>query len=147
MRADRRARTAEEHAAAALALARSTEERADRLERIQVERRDVTWRLVDYGVPDGTICFENTGTDTAYDVVLAVDPDGADRRTTQASKLGPREKIAVDMPDLAQQARRRFEELLEQGAVTTASVSASARLTWSSESGVQAAQGFPDLSV
>ena len=58
---------ANEIAADALELAKAAEERADRLERISLERRDVHWTQRD--LPDGIgFIFHNAGVDPAHQV-------------------------------------------------------------------------------
>ena len=97
-----KAKAADLHAAEAIGLARSADERADRLERLKVERRDVQWVQETWHDDHRRgLTFRNAGTDVAHDVELVVDPvDGQGewpRRSTQQKRVEPAERLGIDM--------------------------------------------------
>lgn len=142
-----RGNRAEQHAAEALDLARSAEARADRLERLAVERRDVTWARHDVRGEAGWVAYTNVGSDTAYDVRLLVDPQGRARREVSADEVAPTERISLQMADFALGARRLMMELIEQNIYTTGSVQCRVRIVWRSASGVEESVEFTEVAV
>src|SRR4051794_33275833 len=68
---------ANRHSAEALDLARAADARADRAERIQLERRDVEWEH-GFDAQRNAYWAKNVGTDTAHNVVMWADPQGSD---------------------------------------------------------------------
>lgn len=105
-RANQRAAAANDLSAEALELARSAEARADRLEQIARERRDVAWDLF-WSAFDSTLAVVNVGTDVAHDVELVVAnqpgaareqlvagrPSSRPSRSMSASRTQPRRHI------------------------------------------------------
>jgi hypothetical protein len=147
--ANTRAKTAEEHAAEALELARSAEDRADRLERMATERRDVVW--VHREVEDGeTLSFQNIGSDTAYDVELLVDPAYDDnnnpRQRIAMTSIEPAGRIGMKLTTLAREARDRFESA-GPGILLTPGFSVRARITWRSDAGAPGIQDWDEISL
>jgi len=147
-RANAGAHLANEHATEALELAKSAESRADRLERIALERRDVTWERRKGGKGDReTLSFQNVGSDTAHDVVLIVDPqNGSPRRTSSLHSVQPAGHIDIKLTDLATAARRRMENA-PPGVFLSPGFTVRARITWSSESGVPSTQEWEKVGV
>jgi hypothetical protein len=104
-RADERIADANRIAADALDLAHSAEARADRLERIAVESRDVQWTQQDR-YREGGVTFQNSGSDTAYDVKLIVDPvhGGWARREQPHGEVPPAGLAGMNLRDIAREA-------------------------------------------
>lgn len=145
-RANTGAKVANEHAAEALELAKSSEKRADRLERIALERRDVTWEHRKSG-DRGILALQNVGSDTANDVVLIVDPqNGTPRQTSSRSTVEPAGLIDIDLTALATEARQRMKNA-PPGFFLSPSFTVRARITWSSESGVPGIQEWAELRL
>ena len=144
--ADLRASTAETHAARALELAESAEARADRLEQLAKERRDVRW--VHREVDDReTLSFQNVGSDTAHDVELIVDPvDDHPRQQITLPAVGPADRIGIKLTALAREAQARFDSA-GPGILLTPGFTVRARITWRSESRVPGIQEWDEIDL
>lgn len=97
-----KAKAADAHAAQAINLALAADERADRLERLTIERRDVKWVQEPWrGDHRKGLTFSNVGTDVAHEVELVVDPiDGQAewaRRSTHQLRVEPAERLGIDL--------------------------------------------------
>lgn len=148
-RSERQAKTADAHADEALALARSAEARADRLERIALEKRDVTWERQLVGAHHrGVLSFMNVGSDPAYDVALIVDPvaGGHERKIERFARIEPAERIGIHLTALAQEAETRAAEA-SPGVILTPNFTVRTRITWRSESGVPNVKEWPSITV
>lgn len=137
VRADRRAKDAGDRADEALELARSAEARADRLEQISAERRDVVWRLID--ARRDTVSAQNIGRDTAQEVVLTVDFEEAiPRQTTRLPRVEPTARIGVNLTTaIADELERQRREIATSlGYIGVPTVHGRVRLSWQSDLGV-----------
>lgn len=142
-----RANRADRHADQALELARAAEHRADRLERRQLERRDVTWIKRD--TERATVSFVNAGADTAYDVDLIVDSPNDDfpRRSQRHGRVEPAGRIGMRLHAEAT-ARRETQELpVGIGHSPMAPLRVRVRITWMSELGAPEAAEFGNIVV
>lgn len=93
-------RTTHLHSIEALRLATSAEQRAQRLEHLQLERRDTAWTQVAWQETDRKgLSFRNSGTDTALYVELVVDPVEADwsRQSEHFESINAGERIDIDL--------------------------------------------------
>jgi len=94
IRAGRRAKTAIWHSVEALDLARSAEDRADRLEAATREHRHVEWSHV-FDQEAGVIRFRNSGTTVAHDVEITVDRKDHDRASVTSDIVQPLQQLEV----------------------------------------------------
>jgi len=130
-----RASHANEVAGKALALAASAEARADRMERIQTESRDVRWRATNHQDRTGRLRIQNFGSDVAERVRVTVEPieDRADLRTEIVGIVRPLEHVQFDLMDLLLKAHG--------GQFTSMSAhmgfAVDVRIAWRSPSGVE----------
>ncbi|WP_210651329.1 hypothetical protein [Nocardioides sp. SYSU D00065] len=132
------------HAAEALELARAAEARADKLARIQLERHDVAW-VQSYDKETATLSFRNVGTDVAHKVALTVDgPDGS-RQVTELVELHPTHPIGIRLTALAEDANRRWKELLDVGYIGVPAFTVRARLNWETGEGQAKTQEWEEL--
>lgn len=138
---------ANRHSDEALALAKSAEERADRLERISTERRDVAWEFLDADDDPNSLSLRNTGTDIAYDVQLILDPTDGERHSIGAEQVLPREILTLDITDLTAEAERQWEDYSNSGYIGTPGFVATARMSWRSETGVPDVRTWEDLRL
>jgi hypothetical protein len=140
-----RANRASHHADEALKLARSAEERADRLERLGRERGDVDWMQRDADDRE-TLSFRNAGSDIAYDVELVVDPadENHPRKQERWSSVGPGDRIGIKLSTLAREAQERFENA-GPGILLTPGFTVSGRITWRSELGAPGVKEFDEI--
>jgi hypothetical protein len=146
-RSDTRVATANAIAAEALELAKSAEARANRLERIPLERRDVAWDQ-QWIENTCTLTFRNIGTDTAYDVELVVDPaEGGPRQSHRQPTIAPTEPIGLCVEVLVREARQQGAVNYAEGVLFTPTADVRARITWRSESGVPGIQEWPELRL
>jgi hypothetical protein len=154
-RANEGASEANRIAADALNLARSAEERADRLERLALESRDVQWTEREMEGRFG-VSFQHTGSDTAHEVRMLVEPvaGGWDRREEIFRDVEPTGRIGMDLTDIARQTAEGWEpdgsggllrkpNALPGGWVPTVRV----RITWRSAEGAPEVAKFPAVQV
>lgn len=127
-------------ASEAVAVARAADERAARLERISLERRDVAWEQSWVTEPAETLTFLNVGTDRAHQVELVVDPDDAPRMTFALPYVDAQDRIGMRVTVLANEARATAPAKSQVPFIRV-----DARLTWRSEAGVPSVQAFDDL--
>ena len=149
--ANRVASKANEHAEAsaraayeAVQLAKSAEERADRLERISTEHRDVTWER-DWDLFTRTFFVQNCATDTAYDVELVVDlPEGGARTTTRLAEVPATARIGVrlDPAVRAVVAKPRLDLVMGPRMLRVKS-----RVTWRSEEQVPGVAAWENVKL
>ena len=113
--ANKHANRSTEIADEALAVSKRADERADRLEQLATERKDIDWKL-DWIEDSDTISARNIGTDTAYNVELTVDttkPSGFPRQRETRESVAGGEAIGYRYPSsTTQQARSSFEQTL-----------------------------------
>ena len=138
IRSERRAKAADTRALEALELARAAEARADRLERIAVEKRDVHWRR--WTVPDYspyTLSFQNAGTDPALNVTLVVDSTDQRfvRQTQTFDRIDPSDRIGINLTAAAREAAHQVRTLRDAMGLEPR-ITVNARVTWNYESGV-----------
>jgi hypothetical protein len=138
IRAGRRAKTAIWHSAEALELARSAEDRAERLEGAVREHRDVEWsHVVDQDA--NVVRFRNTGTTAAHDVEIALDRKDLDRASVTADIVQPLQQLeipGVPMYDAIIAASAEGETVTSPRLVP-----GKARITWHS------AEGIPSIDL
>jgi hypothetical protein len=141
------ARIANRHAAQALDLAKAADQRADRLENIARERRDVFWSA-NWNEDMKALTVRNVGTDTAYDVELVVDAGVTDERyIARLDTVGPTELIARDLTEAHDKADSDWNASLNSGYIGLPDMGVTARITWRSESGVPGIESFDDLNL
>lgn len=147
-RADRHASRAETHAEEAHELARAAEERADRLERIQIERRDVSWLQHDRTDRD-ILSFVNVGADTAHDVELLVESiyDEFPRRVQRHGAVTPGDKIGTNFRTELEAKRDQFNATRATGSVTLPNLGVCVRIVWRSELHVPGIQEFERITL
>ncbi|MEP7738302.1 hypothetical protein ABKW28_11665 [Nocardioides sp. 31GB23] len=142
-----RANRADRHADQALEFAHAAEARADRLERLQLERRDVRW--VQRDAPRTTISFLNAGSDPAYDVQLIVDSVTGlfPRRTQSHGNVAPAEVITMNLQAEAQAELDALNASRVAGSVLPRPVTVQASVTWQSALGVPASYEFDRITT
>lgn len=131
--------------AEALEIAKAADQRAARLERISVEKRDVVWEAKFDPGRNGTealLHITNVGTDSAGEVEVAVDPDlDISRITETAGSVAPTERVSVNLDGLAEEGRDLWlSRTRDTGHVRIPDLNMRIRITWSSASGVAAVQ-------
>lgn len=139
----RQSSRANTHSAQALELARSAEARADRLEAMQTESRDIEWTC-EWVASANTISVRNVGTDPAHDVVLTVDIKATARQTVEQTSIGPGDAIGY-RPTYSIQQDATVEAWAENR--ERAGIPASVRVTWRSANGVPDAKTWPELTL
>jgi hypothetical protein len=105
------ARDSAKEARRANELAEEANERAARPEQIALTPAHIDWTAE--WLPDASVLsVENTGTDSAHDVVLAVDALDLDvpRRTDTRSLIGPTDRIGINQHSWEKEADLRFDE-------------------------------------
>lgn len=156
--ADTRAERAEERADEAIELARSAEARADRLEHIATEIRDVVWvRNVAVGTnSDSTLSFRNTGVDSAHEVQLIVDPlrPKLPRITNNFASIEGGGLIGMNLWHVVAAADEKDDAIMfgnDRSADLVVAVvggaDVSARIVWRSASGVEGVQDMGTLKL
>jgi hypothetical protein len=133
IRAGRRVKTAIWHSAEALDLARTAEDRTDRLEIAFREYRDVDWAHVIDQDAD-VIRFRNTGTTAAHDVEIAIDrQDDLDRTSVTAEVVQPLQQLEVPGVPMYDSV---IDSVDGEPVTTRRLVPGTARITWRSAAGV-----------
>ncbi len=133
IRAGRRAKTAIWHSVEAVDLARSAEDRAERLEDASREYRDVAWgHVIDQDAD--VIRFRNTGTTAAHDVEIAVDRQhDLERTAVTADIVQPLQQVEVPGVPM-------YDDIIDsidgEPVTTRRIVPGTARITWRSAAGV-----------
>lgn len=142
-----RANRADRHADQALELAHAAEARADRLERLQLERRDVRW--VKRDAPRTTVSFLNAGSDPAYDVQLIVDSVAGlfPRRTQPHGNVAPAEVITMNLQAEAQAELDADNATRATGSIVPRPATVRASITWQSALGVPASVEFDRITT
>jgi len=161
------ARRADRRTTEALLLARSAEERADRLEQASLERRDVAWMQGwtpnTPDSPGGSVWFRNAGTDPAVAVELVVDYEppqsdqpviwtsdsqavpesGARRVTSYSDEVGPNQSIHLSLPDFVADVLSRRPAGNDDRPI----LRLAARLTWRSRTGTPGTESWEALEL
>lgn len=147
-RADRHAGRAEVRAEEAHELAKAAEERADRLERMQIERRDVSWSQRDRTDRD-VLSFANVGADTAHDVELIVDSiyDEFPRRVQQHGAVGPGDKIGMNFHTELEEKRQQFNATRATSSIRLPTLGVRVRIVWRSELDVPGIQEYDRITL
>lgn len=146
IRAQRATADANATAVQALELARQADERAQRIEDRDIERRDVRWELGKRREVGDRVTLTNIGTDTAYNVVMAVHPEGETRREERQAEIPPDGRIEVDVSDLAQARRDRAGRLSGNAVFVGTAVPLRVSVAWTSRTGVPDAYDFERIN-
>jgi hypothetical protein len=139
----RRANQSDARAEEALELARSAEERADRLEQMQIEPNHVEWKVRPLDIPpdkrDRCVAVANRGTDTAHDVRLVADIQYQGREETHRDTVEPNESIMIDLSTMVTAERERLVAYIAQnpGRGMEPAVYVRIQITWRTELGVK----------
>lgn len=143
-----KAHGADQHAAEAIRLAQSAENRADRLERVQIERRDVKWvhRVVKKG---DVLSFENAGSDAACNVELVVDSTDGEfpRKHQEFGDIPAAGRIGMH---LTSEVRAKEQQQVADAAANIwgpVNTAVRVRITWRSPLGVPGIQEFERIIV
>jgi hypothetical protein len=151
-RADRRTAAANElaaqanaHAERAIALAQSAEDRADRLEHLEAEKRDVRWDWA-WNKATAIITVTNIGTTPAHDVEVTVDtiePTTIPRQARAAASVEPTEDLSLELEYVRSLPPKR----LQGRALVIYRAHLRVQVVWRSPAGLHDQQLWPSLRV